>query len=371
MSLSSRCTGPRFGPTRSNRSQALIPCVSRYVRSFLVLGLIVLWPRYVSAQSGRVVLIGIDETLAAAVGVALEPWGSELVRRSGVAPASMPGASEVGRAIASEETALAVVWISLTEDGAALWVYDADADRTLARGLLSPPPYDDATAAAIALTLKTLLRHSTVAPLAERAVVPEPAPPPHPPPPPPPPPPRPPPPEPHGRLVRLELAVGALGLATDVVDAVEPRIALALGFFPAELDGVLGVALRVRTGPGIGFEADATRGRFTDTWIAAEIRLRGHVDRVSLGGGLAGGTVLSTLDASLAPDVAASRVAAAALGVLDLEAGVRVDASLAFHLRGGVGLVGPADRFVVREQPVLVVSPISAFGELALEYSFP
>lgn len=319
------------------------------VGTAVVLFLLLAMAPRAEAQTGRVVLVSLDAELEAAISTSLAPWGAQIVPHVGESPGSMPAASELGRSLAAAEQALAVVWISTSESGPALWVYDADGDRVLARALPSPPPFDEPTAAAVALTLKTMLRHSAVAPPAERAVVP--APPPY-------------------RLVHLELALGALAFATRPEDA-EPRIALALSLFPEALGGIVGASLAARAGTGIAVEAGSARGRWTDTLVSLGLRLRGTLGVVDLGVGLEAGVFVTTLDVTLAPDVAVSVVRASFGGVAWGEVGLRPDPSLRFALRGGVSGSAPSERYVQRGAPVIEIAPVALLSELALEIAFP
>lgn len=62
--------------------------------------------------------------------------------------------------LARTRDARAVAWLSTRPEGVILRVYNAQRDRTVSRTLLARPPFDNASAAAIALSLKSLLRHS-------------------------------------------------------------------------------------------------------------------------------------------------------------------------------------------------------------------
>jgi hypothetical protein len=60
------------------------------------------------------------------------------------------------------------VWISTSDRGAVLWVYDAQGEEITTRILASGPPFESSAAASVALSLKTLLRATEVAPESER-----------------------------------------------------------------------------------------------------------------------------------------------------------------------------------------------------------
>ncbi len=113
--------------------------------------------------SRDVVAIELDPELSCALRTALSPWGIRVLEARGVSPGpSMPGTSVRARRFAQDHSAAAVVWLSQDAEGFALWVYDAENDRALARPA-PPPPFDANVAAALALSIKALLRLTTVA----------------------------------------------------------------------------------------------------------------------------------------------------------------------------------------------------------------
>jgi hypothetical protein len=121
------------------------------------------------APRPRVALVAPNPALERAARSSLEPWDIEVLVVPPPSPgATMPGTSEAARAVAASHRAAAVVWLSEHESGFALWIYDRQADRVTARRLPGPPPLDEPGAAAVALSIKTLLRHSAVAPARER-----------------------------------------------------------------------------------------------------------------------------------------------------------------------------------------------------------
>jgi hypothetical protein len=80
----------------------------------------------------------------------------------------MPSAVEAAQVLASQYQALGIVWISSDATGSALWAYDAETQQVVTRSIGKPPPFEPAAAAAAALTVKSLFRASTVAPVEER-----------------------------------------------------------------------------------------------------------------------------------------------------------------------------------------------------------
>jgi hypothetical protein len=124
-----------------------------------------------SAQEGarRVVLLNADAGLERAARAALQPWHVEVSSLSGAWPGStVPEANARAKALALSAHATALVWVSIEAGGGALWLYDRESERLIERPLATLPPFDPAAAAAVALSIKTLLRHSTAAPAEER-----------------------------------------------------------------------------------------------------------------------------------------------------------------------------------------------------------
>lgn len=75
----------------------------------------------------------------------------------------MPIAVDRARDIARDERADVLVWVSASDAGHALWIYDVASDHASARELEISPPFEPATAAAVALAVKTLLRGTVIA----------------------------------------------------------------------------------------------------------------------------------------------------------------------------------------------------------------
>ncbi len=122
-------------------------------------------------EAPRVAMIEPPSTLLDAMGVALSPWGLRVVPIAAVPPASMDiaGAVNAARVIAQEHNAAVVLWISAPAGAEpSLWLYEAQTEQVSVRPLPQAPPFDEASAAAVALTVKTLLRSTTVAPPKER-----------------------------------------------------------------------------------------------------------------------------------------------------------------------------------------------------------
>lgn len=135
------------------------------VARILVLVLLLCVSADARAQSPRrVALVGMDATLRDAVETALSPWGIELR----VVDDRSVRNREMASRLAREVYAVAVIWVRHDERSAQLQMYDRVSGKVASLPLHAPPPYDAPTAAAVALNIKTLLRHSDAAPVRER-----------------------------------------------------------------------------------------------------------------------------------------------------------------------------------------------------------
>ena len=116
-----------------------------------------------------IILVNPPALLAEATSKALVAWKLQLRSITTTLPSeSMPSARDGAQALSNAHQARAVVWLTSNADGPALWVYDADDDRVAVRRLSVMPPFDEAAAASVALSIKTLLMHSQMAPQAKR-----------------------------------------------------------------------------------------------------------------------------------------------------------------------------------------------------------
>jgi hypothetical protein len=180
----------------------------------------------VPAFADRVVLIAPPAPLARAAKDQLAPYRIDVV----VADGSAPVGADAARAIAGGYQARAVAWVR----GDALVVFDAVDGETVERP--APVPLDDAGAAALALTLKTVLRERFAI---EDAVVPE--------------------------GPSFDLAVTA-GLRMHG-GAFEPRVGLGADWRPSAAPFALGV--RGSLGGGVSVHADAFSGTWNDRSVGA------------------------------------------------------------------------------------------------------
>ncbi|HEX4628707.1 MAG TPA: hypothetical protein VH137_07950, partial [Gemmatimonadales bacterium] len=277
------------------------------------------------AGAGRVVTIDLEPRVADALVVALSPWSLAIVRTPGPCPApEIDAASSRARLIAVEQHADAVVWITPPRRPAergSLWVYEALTMALAVRPLTVSAPFDDAGAAAVALSVKTILRASPLAgpepttdePAKRAAVAPAPtasAPTPAPVLAPPPAPalapapmsrppaasadetPRP------ARAAprhawRIETVLGARA-PTGGSDSMEPRVALGGSVWRADR---LGLGLQLQAGPGVSVGSSAFQGELREGALEATGRLRVHGDQWVAFEFLAGpALVLSSLD---------------------------------------------------------------------------
>lgn len=217
------------------------------------------------ASQYRIALIDPDAELLRAVSLSLEPWGVETAMVDAPLPeASQPAAVQSARALAQELGVQGVVWVTSAEAGSLLWVFDSEADEVTTRMLTETPPFDSAAAAAVALSVKTMLRprvvEQPVEPPPEPTVTPErPPAPPAPPAPPPGPPP----------LAALEVGAGGRWVGYPP----EPRLSAAVLAWPA-LQRRLGASVDVSTGPGRRIEDPRYRGRYQEIIAGAQARLR-------------------------------------------------------------------------------------------------
>jgi hypothetical protein len=213
----------------------------------------------------RVALIEPDTELLRAVSLALEPWGVETIRSDVQRPEpSQPEAAQGARSLAEQLGVEGVVWVTSTAEGSLLWVYDLDTDEVTTRMLDETPPFDSAAAAAVALSIKTVLRSKVVEQREEPVRAP-------PPPPPPPPPPEPPPPEPERAPALSALELG--GASHWAGPRAEPRLSLkALAWLAFQRR--FGIALSASGGPGLRVDDARFRGRYREVVAGAQARVR-------------------------------------------------------------------------------------------------
>ncbi len=301
----------------------------------------------------RVLLVAPPPRLEPAVRTALSPWPIRIVvtadaatatdtsapvdrvRAGGAAPgATMPGSAERARALAAEHRAGAVVWLSDDgEGGRALWIYDSASDRTTARRLTRPPPFDDPSAAAVALTIKTLLRHSSVVPALERfgaeAARAETA----------------------GRAARLRAdSMAGLRIRRTGAGDVEPRLGAGIRAAPGRLADFGAIAASLEVGPGVSVDDADFTGQFSDLQVSAAFLVRLPLGRrLHVWPRLGGSLHVTEIDGAIAGRpgrVRAGRVNPAVDAGASLELALRpwlsasIAAAASYGLRRQIYLVG-------------------------------
>ncbi len=320
---------------------------------FRALGLLLALLTFVSSARGeaehrRLAFLGVDAVLDRSAAIALTPWDVEVVPLDVAPPPREIGeASRGARAIASSAGVDAVVWLVDGTGTRTLILYDARADQIVSHEVAAGP-IDDAVAAAITLSLKTLLRASTVAPQVERLGAPEQMAP------------------PGIGLLRLE---GDLSLRVRTTGAVraDPRVGLALAWWPRAWHRWLGIALRIEEGTGIGVQNDEFTGRLTDH--AASLSLRSHIalsSRFAFEPSLGAGLHLTLLDGATVdgqPSADLTRVDPT------LETSVLFSATLGhgveLGLRAGASFWGRSQEYDVdNTEPVLTLPAVQ--GNLGL-----
>jgi hypothetical protein len=262
---------------------------------------------------------------------------------------TMPGSADRARALARERQAVAVVWISQSDEGPALWMYDATRDRVAARRLSTSPPFDPAAAASVALIVKTLLRLSDVPPPSERVQEP-------------------------GERHWLHIGLLAGARLPPISDgSVEPRLGLRAIVWPQPLGGWLGGGLEITSGPGLGVDGDDFRGHWTETVVLAALHGRALLGSNTDAGLAAGaGMDITTLNGSAADSAEqASVLRANAVAAAHAEIGWRFSPGLRLGLRAGLVHRFRTQTYLVRGETVLEAKPLIFDGMLALELGLP
>jgi hypothetical protein len=285
------------------------------------------------AEARRVAVLAPDPELLRALHLALSPWSVTIVPSETPAESSPPDALRVASRMAHQLRAEAVVWVSPSEHGSLLWVFDARAGEVTTRMLVEAPPFDGAVAAAVALSVKTVLRASFVAPPTERFGA-QASPPP--------------------AMLALEGGAGVFSIARGKV---EPRVELAPVLW---FSSALGLSLELSSGPALAVEGLGFRGHYQAHVAGAEARFRFlTVPAVSFAFSLGGSAHVATLRGSFGSEE---------LTVRRLNGSLDVETFAAFRLASGVYLGAslgaqylPARRhYLVRGTPIFSPSPFRA-----------
>jgi hypothetical protein len=291
------------------------------------------------AAPRRVAVLEPDLELLRALDLALSPWDVTTVQSEARAESLSPDPIRIASELATQLDVDAVVWISRTERGSLLWVFDDDTGEVSTRLLAGAPPFDGAAAAAVALSVKTVLRATLIAPPAERfgaRDVPSA-------------------PSEADNTLGLEL-----GVTFTLVDRreLEPRVEAAPVVW---LMKYVGLSLEASIGPGVALERSRYRGRYSEVVLGGEARLRFPlVSPLSAGVSVGGSAHWTALKGSLdgAPEVSVRR----------LNASVDVEAFTTVALGGGVyvgALIGGAyvpayRRYLIRRVPIFTPGPFNA-----------
>lgn len=300
-------------------------------------------------QGRKVVVVEADSRVLTALDVTLSPWSLSVGPAPGPPPeGDLESASARARAIAAEQGAGAVVWIAKArgpDETGSLCVYDAQTGQLVVRPLTVAPPLNDAAAAAIALSVKTILRSSplseveapapAVVPPAPRTVPPVPVAPEQP---------APPQVRETASVWRLEAIVGAR-TPTGTGNLAEPRAALGLSAWPQAFGGHFALGAVLEAGPGVPIDSAGGgryqyHGQFREASFEASAHLRAKAGRWLAFECQAGpallltsldidvfGTTTSDHDVRVNPAVNAGAIVDLALGAR-VGFGVLVDASI-------------------------------------------
>ncbi len=144
--------------------------IQRLLGVVVLLALQALLLTVVNAQSS-IVMVAPPPALLEAAQRTLHPWDISVsaIEAEDASPSeSMPGARDRAKQLCHQHGARAIVWLTSNRDGEALWVFDMQTDRVVVRKLNVKLPLQDSEAAAVALSIKTLLMHTPIAPPAER-----------------------------------------------------------------------------------------------------------------------------------------------------------------------------------------------------------
>ncbi len=319
--------------------------------------------------TGRVVMVAAPAGLESAVEAALASWPIQVTSAPGDPGATMPAAGDRARAIGQATGAGAVVWLASDGSGHAVWVLDVESGHVTARRLPQAPPFDDLTAAAVALTIKTLLRHSQVVPVMERygveaareqlraeAQANQ----------------RPQPPAAGAREqpLRLETLAAARVRSTEAGD-VELRLGGGVRWAPPWFGGRGSAVARVRSGTGIDVSDDSFIGRYTDVAaslaVAARILARGRLALVPSAGASLHFTSIDGSIRSQGTRGRASRVNPSLDGGLAIE--IQVGQLLRVSVGGELSYAVRRQAYLVGGDPVLTLPAIES--EFAAVVSVP
>lgn len=299
-----------------------------------------------AGSRSRVALVGGDATLRGAVQTALAPWGVDVQL---VAGRQILGRDAASR-FASRDHVLAVVWFRPVGSSTQLHMYDRKSGRLATVPLHAPPPFDAPTAAAVALNIKILLRHSAVAPVTERVTVEEP--------------PRP---TATERPLYLQMGGGVHFPRTDTRTAVA-ALRSALVWYPAVLDSRLRLTAEYEYRDQTSITTAQLQGAFREHSVGAAVGLRFPFGtRLELGTEVGASLRFAGLEGELVGRgdlVDVERINPTADAAIDVQA--RVVGSLHLLVRGRVSARLRRQSYFVGQDRVLTLRRVDAGVQLAV-----
>jgi hypothetical protein len=314
----------------------------RSVAALLAL-IVMLCAATAAGDTRRIAVLQPDAELLRAITIALSPWGVDTTRGDVPLPAaSQPEAVQTASRLAEQLGVEALVWVTRAEQGSLLWVFDNRRDVTT-RALPETPPFDSAAAAAVALSVKTILRSSGVAPLEERRETPSP--------------------NLHAvHRVATEIGAGVRWLDENQFDF---RLELAALLWFARTRR-LGMSLGLSWGPGIPIDARDYRGRYREFAAGVKARLRLFEFRdLSAVFALGGSAHWVTLEGTLGPSADASASASVVNrfnGSVDAQTLLSLHVARTLYLGASLGAAYQPryQRYLVQEKPIFSPWPLTA-----------
>lgn len=298
------------------------------------------------AERRRLVLVSADAELYRQVGIALSAWEIEVATSNEAPPGTaFPEAGRRAEALARALHADAIAWVAASDGDAVLFLYDATTSQVASRVLGVKPPFDDANAAAVALSLKTLLRSSAIAPEKERfGAAPASTAPPAPP------------------VWRIDALAGYRAAPSAVP---EFRAGLGTSFWPHFLGDSVGLGAGASFGPGARPNARSFSGTFSDIALSADLRARFALGRrLVLEPALGPSLHFTSLEGTTLPGaetVRASRADVSLDGALTLDYRLGI---VSVGLRVAAGYLVRYQRYFVGNDEALSIAPV--LGEAGL-----
>jgi hypothetical protein len=226
--------------------------IRRVARTGLLVAALVAVALPASAATRRIALVHAEPDLERSVDLALYPWDIKVVTIEDAPPdGNAPGAAAEAKAIAQRHDADAIAWLVQGSDAAAptLWFFDTTTLAIQSHPLPSLPSNDPAELAAVALTLKTLVRAAQWEQRSPPDV-----------------------PEEPGVTWETRLELEAMGRSPSSGASAEPRA----GLWASEWRGTprlrLGAGLGASAGLGTTFDGETSHGSLHDIDARADLR---------------------------------------------------------------------------------------------------